>query len=153
MKKTFKSKVDKSIVIILIASFLFSFYALFTEINQPDLYSSLLSLLNEPSESRSALLVLTLATVFVVYIFVKVKYQVTDTQIIIHNGLFSKTIAIKDVRKVTHTINLISAAALSRKRLVLHYFDKLKGERQIQISPKDRKGFLAAIGMTLSDSL
>ena len=96
MKKTFKSKVDKSIVIILVASFLFSFYALFTEINQPDLYSNLLSLLNEPSESRSALLVLTLTTVFVVYIFVKVKYQVTDTQIIIHNGLFSKTIAIKE---------------------------------------------------------
>lgn len=153
MKKTFKSKVDKSIVVILIASFSFAFFALFSEINRPDLYSSLLFLLNESSESRSALLVLMLTTVFVVFIFVKVKYQVTDTQIIIHNGLFNKTIAIKDVRKVTHTINVISAAALSRKRLVLHYFDKDQGERQIQISPKDRKGFLAAIDKPLSDSL
>ncbi|MDU0113308.1 PH domain-containing protein [Psychrosphaera aquimarina] len=152
----FKSKVDKSIVVILIASFSFAFFALFSEINRPDLYSSLLFLLNESSESsesRSALLVLMLTTFFVVFIFVKVKYQVTDTQIIIHNGLFNKTIAIKDVRKVTHTINLISAAALSRKRLVLHYFDKDQGERQIQISPKDRKGFLAAIDKPLSDSL
>ena len=148
MMKKFKSKIDKLYIVVLIASFAFAFSAILSEIPRSNLSSSLIYLLNEQSELRNALLILVFTFSFIAYIFLTISYKVTDKEVIIFNGLYNKVIKIEDIRKVTHTTNIISAAALSIKRLVLHHKD---GE--VQISPKDREEFLAAINQPLSDSL
>lgn len=146
--KKFKSKIDKSYIVVLTVSFVFAFAAILSEMPSSDLSTGLMHLLNEQSESRNALLILVLTFSFIAYIFFAISYKVTDKEVIIFNGLYNKVIKLEDIRKVTHTTNIISAAALSIKRLVLHHKD---GE--VQISPKDREGFLAAINQPLSDSL
>lgn len=85
-------------------------------------------------------LVLMLAILaFILHVFLTTYYQVGGTFLKIKCGyLFSKTIGIETITKISETNNPLSAPATSLDRLEISYnkYDK------IMISPRDKQGFI-----------
>ena len=70
------------------------------------------------------------------------QYVVKDDVLKIQSGPFKWTIPITSISQVVETSNPLSSPALSLRRLEITY-----GERKtVMVSPKDRNGFLKAIG-------
>jgi len=70
------------------------------------------------------------------------QYVVKDEALNIQSGPFKWTIPITSISQVVETSNPLSSPALSLRRLEITY-----GERKtVMVSPKDRNGFLKAIG-------
>jgi len=69
---------------------------------------------------------------------------VTEDALIIHGGLFKKTILLSSILSVTETRNPLSSPAFSLDRLAIKF-----GEgKTILISPKDKAGFLRDLNWT-----
>ena len=76
------------------------------------------------------------------WLFYSTQYMVIDEVLQIQSGPFKWTIPITSISQVVETSNPLSSPALSLRRLEITY-----GERKtVMVSPKDRNGFLKAIG-------
>ena len=76
------------------------------------------------------------------WLFYSTQYVVIDEVLQIQSGPFKWTIPITSISQVVETSNPLSSPALSLRRLEITY-----GERKtVMVSPKDRNGFLKAIG-------
>lgn len=69
-------------------------------------------------------------------------YKVNDHQLLVKSGLFSWKIPLSEIESIEPTHSFLSAPALSLDRLAIHYGD---GNRVV-VSPKDKQGFIKAIG-------
>ena len=70
------------------------------------------------------------------------QYVVKDEVLKIQSGPFKWTIPITSISQVVETTNPRSSPALSLRRLEITYGES----KTIMVSPKDREGFLEAIG-------
>lgn len=76
------------------------------------------------------------------WLFWATRYVVSDNALTIHSGFGKKTIPFEAIKSVTPSRSLLASPAMSLDRLEIRY-----GQNQsILISPKDKAGFLAAIG-------
>ena len=76
------------------------------------------------------------------WLFYTTHYVVKDEVLQIQSGPFKWTIPITSISQVVETSNPRSSPALSLRRLEITYGES----KTIMLSPKDREGFLAAIG-------
>ena len=70
------------------------------------------------------------------------QYLVEDEILKIQSGPFKWTIPITSISQVVETTNPLSSPALSLRRLKITYGES----KTVMVSPKDREGFLEAIG-------
>ena len=91
--------------------------------------------------SAAAVAVL-LGAFFPVWLFATTNYRVTDEECIVRSGPFRWHIALRDIQEVRPTRNPLSSPALSLDRLEIRY----AAGRKLMVSPRDRAGFLTAIG-------
>lgn len=89
-----------------------------------------------------------LFAMFEIAMFASVKYQIHDNRLGIRNFFYKwewfPIDGISEVKKVT---GILSAPALSAKRVAIKFSDKkiLKSSMPMEISPKDRDGFIARL--------
>ena len=76
------------------------------------------------------------------WLFYSTQYLVKDEVLKIQSGPFKWTIPITSISQVVETTNPRSSPALSLRRLKITYGESTT----IMLSPKDREGFLEAIG-------
>ena len=76
------------------------------------------------------------------WLFYTTQYLVEDEVLKIQSGPFKWTIPITSISQVVETSNPHSSSALSLRRLEITYGES----KTIMVSPKDREGFLEAIG-------
>lgn len=87
----------------------------------------------------SGFVICGLVVAFMVWLYFATKYVVTDDALIVHGGLFTKTIPLPSITSVTDTRNPLASPAFSLDRLEIKY-----GEgKMILISPKDKAAFRA----------
>jgi hypothetical protein len=97
---------------------------------------------------RTAVLVLgTPVFGMLFWIYFRTYYVVTEDRLIIHFGPFTQTLNRDRIFSIKPHRSIYSAPALSRDRFQVRY-DKY-GE--VQVSPKDRAGFLEAMGYPKED--
>ena len=72
-------------------------------------------------------------------------YVVEGERLVIRSGPFQWCVVLADIKAVRSTRSPMAAPALSLDRLELQYGNG----RRILVSPRDRKGFLRAIGQAL----
>ena len=72
------------------------------------------------------------------------RYTVSETTLQIRSGPMSWTIDRNEIHSITPTRSALSSPALSLDRLEIRYGDT----GMVMVSPKDKEGFLAALGMT-----
>ena len=76
---------------------------------------------------------------FMLWLVRATKYVVTEDALIIHGGVFKKTIPLSSILSVTETRNPLSSPAFSLDRLKVEF-----GEgKSILISPKDKSEFMS----------
>lgn len=85
---------------------------------------------------------------FCVWLFSTTRYTVTDDQLLVRSGPFTWNIPVTTITQVKVTRNPISSPALSLDRLEISY----GSQKKIMISPKDKTGFLQAIGQNIDSS-
>lgn len=79
---------------------------------------------------------------FIVDMFTKTYYVLTERELIIKCGFaFKKVLQINDIRKISETSDLISSPALSIDRLEI-FFNKFDS---VLISPKEKYEFIEAL--------
>jgi membrane protein YdbS with pleckstrin-like domain len=76
------------------------------------------------------------------WLFYTTQYVVKDEVLKIQSGPFRWTIPITSISQAVETSSPLSSPALSLRRLEITYGES----KTIMVSPKDRKGFLEAIG-------
>ena len=88
------------------------------------------------------LVILSVVFGFVIHLFHNTTYTVHEETLHIKSGFFRyPSIAIKDIKKIEKTNNLIASPAASFDRIEIYYgkFDS------IVLSPKDKQKFVAAL--------
>lgn len=83
-----------------------------------------------------------------VVMFASVKYQIRDGKLGIRNWLYKwEWFPIDKISEVKKTRSVLSSAALSFDRIAVRFSDKkiLKSSMPLEISPKDRDGFMAQL--------
>ena len=88
-----------------------------------------------------ALAVLGLSVGLVAWIFASTSYRFTDDALLVQSGPMRVKVPLTTIRRVTRTSSILSAPALSLRRLEITY----GSGRVIVISPNDEAGFLAAL--------
>ena len=118
--KTYKSKVDVWLAILVFLPLGYAFYETFLK------------------EEWSQLLVLSSVILCVIYVFNSVEYRIENNILSVKIGfLLFRRVNINEVLKVEKTNNPLSAPALSLQRLEIVY---AKGH--LLISPKERENFI-----------
>jgi len=88
------------------------------------------------------LFIMIIIASFVTHMFLTTYYQIEGRALKIKSGfLFSKTVAIDSIRKITAAKSPLSSSSTSTGRLEINY----NKSDTIIISPKDRPGFLDEI--------
>ena len=77
----------------------------------------------------------------VAWIFAGTSYRVSDTMLTVRSGPMRVTVPLTDIRRVTRTRSVLSAPALSLRRLEVQY----GRHSSVVISPDDEPGFLDAL--------
>lgn len=88
------------------------------------------------------LLILLIALGLPIWLVLNTAYNVDADSLKIRSGPFTWNVSLQDIHSVKSSRALWSAPALSFNRLKIQYGDG----KWILVSPKDRKGFLEAIG-------
>ena len=96
----------------------------------------------DASSLLAAAIAVLLGALFPLWLFASTDYRVSDGECLVRSGPFRWRIPLDDIEAVRATRNPLSSPALSLDRLEIRY----AGGRKIMISPRDRAGFLAAIG-------
>ena len=135
--KKFKSKVDRWILVLILAVIVVQVVAITAAVNDA----------GEPGMITSLILVMIGVVALMVWLLLGTHYTVDRGYVRIVSGPFRWKVPIDDITSVRRTRNPLSSPALSMDRLSIRYG---KG-RRIMISPADQAGFLEAIGHELSD--
>ena len=83
-----------------------------------------------------------------IVMFASVKYQICDGKLGIRNFFYKwEWFPIDKISEVKKSSGILSAPALSTKRISIKFSDKkiLKSSMPLEISPKDRDGFIAQL--------
>ena len=80
--------------------------------------------------------------VFTAWLYLATQYRISETNLIIHAGLYKINIPIKSIKSVVSSKNVMASPAFSLDRLEITY----KKNKRILISPKDKNRFLSDIG-------
>ena len=83
-----------------------------------------------------------------IVMFASVKYQICDGKLGIRNIFYKwEWFPIDKISEVKKSSGILSAPALSTKRISIKFSDKkiLKSSMPLEISPKDRDGFIAQL--------
>ena len=87
----------------------------------------------------SGFIICGLVVAFMLWLVRATKYVVTDDSLIIHGGVFKKSIPLSSILSITETRNPLSSPAFSLDRLKIEF----GGGKAILISPKDKPAFMA----------
>ena len=132
MEKTFRSKIDWWLFVLLIAFLGIQLYVLIGIVPR--------ELNGLPGILTAAAVVL--AFLLVASILLRTRYRVYGEELKIVCGPFRWTIKIADITSVTETRNPLSSPALSLDRIRINY----GSGRWVMVSPADKRGFYASIG-------
>lgn len=80
--------------------------------------------------------------------FASVKYQICDRRLGIRNFLYKwEWFPVDKISEVKKTTGILSSAALSTRRVAIKFSDRsiLKSSMPLEISPKDRDGFITRL--------
>ena len=83
-----------------------------------------------------------------IVMFASVKYQICEGKLGIRNFFYKwEWFPIEKISEVKKSSGILSAPALSTKRISIKFSDKkfLKSSMPLEISPKDRDGFIAQL--------
>lgn len=83
-----------------------------------------------------------------IVMFASVKYQICDGRLGIRNFFYKwEWVQIDKISEIKKTSGILSAPALSTKRVSIKFCDRsvLKSSMPLEISPKDRDGFIARL--------
>ena len=129
--KRFKSKIDRWLLLLLIAIMVFEVVVM----------SIVATQVNSPREA-TVMIVAALAIVALIgSMLVGTHYTVSGNILRVACGPFRWKVPIDAIQSVEATRSPLSSPALSLDRLLIHY-----GNRRIMVSPSDKAGFLKAIG-------
>ena len=135
--KTYKSKVDLWIAIILVLIVVLG------------IYFTILSIFFSVSFKEGLGLGITgILMILSVIIFLPVNYTLLESQLLIRFGLFRHKINYQDIKSVKKTFNLLSSPALSLKRIEIQYS---KGIGFTLISPNDLESFVKDLSLKCPD--
>lgn len=90
----------------------------------------------------------TFLTILEIVMFASVKYQVKDGRLGVRNIFYRwEWFPIDKISEVKKSGGIIAGAALSTKRISIKFSDRkiLKSSLPLEISPKDRDGFMALL--------
>ena len=134
--KRFPSKVDRWIVVVLVAGMILQLAALVSVT------------LTEKDKLPVVILVVTTLFFFLLVgsVLVFTYYSVAGDQLKIVCGPFRWRVPIDEIHSVEATRNPLSSPALSLDRLRITYGN----DRKIMVSPADKAGFLKAIGQSVA---
>ena len=84
---------------------------------------------------------------FVCYAFVSTKYAVRGNEFGVKVLLGWQWFPIEKIESIAHVNSILASAALSTHRIAIKFSDRkiLKSSSPLEISPKDDKGFIAAL--------
>lgn len=83
-----------------------------------------------------------------IVLFASLKYQICDGKLGIRNIFYKwEWFPIDKISEVKKTSGILAGAALSTKRIAIKFSDRsiLKSSQPLEISPKDRDAFIAAL--------
>ena len=121
MKKIYKSKIGIELVIPILLIIIFSFQ----------------NIINNPKISAIVVLIFVLA--FILYLFVSIKYTISNQNLNIKGGfLVNENIDISKIKKIEKTFNILASPAASLDRIEIKYGDG----NSILISPKNKTEFI-----------
>ena len=135
--KTFKSKVDRWILVLILVVIVVQVLAITAAVNEA----------GEPAMITSLILVMIGVIALMVWLLLGTHYTVDRGYVRIVSGPFRWKVPIDAITAVRKTRNPLSSPALSLDRLSIRYGKR----RRIMISPADQAGFLEAIGHELSE--
>ena len=134
-EKRFKSKVDRWIWVLLIVVIVVEAWAIgFAAITAGD-----------PLATTGIILLGIVVVALLIWMLLGTYYSVYRSTLKIVSGPFRWKVAIDQIRSVEATKSPLSSPALSLDRIRIRYGKN----RQIMISPADKRGFLKAIGHKL----
>ena len=135
--KRFPSKIDAWILILLVLALVVQTIAMvFVSINRVDAVATTIMVVTT-----------VLLWAFIGSMLRFTHYTVDGPMLIVRSGPFRWKIPIDAIHSVEATRNPLSSPALSLDRLKITWGEK----RRIMISPADKKGFLKALGMELTN--
>ncbi|MDE6688925.1 MAG: PH domain-containing protein [Prevotella sp.] len=124
MKKTYRSKVDMWLIIVMLALTVLPLI--------PLLYADI------PIEFFA---IIVAGLCFCVAMMFSFKYVIDEKYLIVKSGFFfSQRYFIEDLRSITPTRSILSAPAASLDRLELNF-----GDVSVVVSPKDKAGFIECL--------
>lgn len=128
----FRSKVDTWLAVVLVAAIALQIWGLVAVLRA------------NPSALVSGMTVVMIAAgiLLIASVLVRTHYTVSDGALRIVCGFFSWSIPVAEITRVTDSNNPISSPALSLDRLRIDY----ASTKYVLVSPKDKAGFLRAIG-------
>ncbi len=136
-EKQFKSKVDRWLFLLLVASIVIDIAAmLFIAVSVRD-----------PLIAGVSIIVLLATAVLIVWILVGTHYTVDKEILRIVSGPLRFKVRLVDINFVTATRNPLSSPALSLDRLLINYGNN----RKVMVSPGDKRRFMKAIGQELEE--
>lgn len=127
MTKTYRSKVDTWLLIVIIAAM------------GAGLVGAVAALLAGGHEMWWAIVPVALAVALPAWVLTSTFYRLTDDELLVRSGPFSWRIPTAEIHRVTSTNNPLSSPALSLQRLKIEYGN---GKR-IMISPENQTEFIA----------
>ena len=130
--KRFKSRVDRWLLILLVASIVIDIAAIVFVVVT----------VREPVTLALTITLLAATAVLIASILVGTHYTVDREQLRIVSGPFRFRVRLDEIKSVKATRNPLSSPALSLQRLMIYYGNN----RKIMVSPAEQAGFLRAIG-------
>jgi len=135
--KRFKSKVDRWIILVLIAAIV----SIICSIGLIALEGG------DPLATTVTIIVLLLAIALIVSIMIGTHYTVERDTLKVNSGPFRFKIPLDQIEFVKASRSPLSSPAMSMDRLLIRYGKR----RRILVSPDDKDGFLRAIRQELSE--
>jgi len=135
--KRFNSKVDRWLMIVLVASIVIDIAALI----------AIIFAIRDPLILTLCIVMLLGTAVLIASILVATYYTVDKQTLRIVSGPFRFRVSLDDIHSIKATGNPLSSPALSLDRIMITYGNN----RKIMVSPADRRGFLRAIGHELEE--
>jgi hypothetical protein len=134
--KRFKSKIDRRILLVLIAVILIDFAV-----------TGVIAATGEDPLASTGIIIVSLLTVaLIVSLMLGTHYTVHQNLLKIRSGPSWFNVPIDQVESVKASRSPLSSPAMSMDRLLIRYGKR----RRIMVSPADKAGFLQAIGQELS---
>jgi membrane protein YdbS with pleckstrin-like domain len=134
-KKQFKSKIDRWLLILLVAVIVFEVIVMSIAALRTD----------DPGVALGLVVTALLIVALIGSLLIGTHYTVDGNTLRVVSGPFRWKVPIDQIQSVEATRSPLSSPALSLDRLRIRYGKN----RQIMVSPADRRGFLKAIGQEL----